>query len=115
MTTGVAHVRKRRYPYHLEGNVYVREKRVDEILNEEIEFIADLDASETLSSVSVDASGPTISAEAVASGQDATDTKVTFTVTGVGSATFTVVTSASRTLERRLRWDGTNDDLTDYT
>ncbi len=113
---GVASIRKRRYPYRYNPSTgeYEREKRIDEVLNDSVEFFQDLDPGETLSSVTVEVSGPTITAETIASGQESTNTKVTFTVTCVGAVTFKVVTSASRTLERLLRFRGTDYDLLDY-
>ena len=110
-----ATMRKHRYPYHIHNGEYVREKRVDEILTEEAEFATELDSGETLSTASFSTDGPTISGTTIASGRDSTNTKVTFTITSTGVATLTVTTSNSRTLERRFRWRGTNDDLDDYT
>jgi hypothetical protein len=110
-----ATLRKKRYPYRMRGNQYVREKRIDEILNEEVEFAPELNSGETLSTASFDSDGPTISSETIASGRDGTNTKVTFTITGVGASVLTVTTSDSRTLERRFRWEGTDDDMDDYS
>ena len=111
----IATVRKHRYPYsYLEGE-YVREKRVDEVLTEEVEFAPELESGETLSTASFSTDGPTISGTTVATGRDGTNTAVTFTITSTGLATLTVTTSNSRTLERRFRWRGTNADLDDYT
>lgn len=104
--------KRRRFPYSYIDGEYVREKRVEETINEEIDFYHELDG-ETISSVEVETSGPTISSETVANGIG-TNTKITFTVDSVGAATFKATTSGGRVLERRLRWKGTNNDLDSY-
>lgn len=108
------YVRKRRYPYSLHGNEYTREKRYDEILTETIDLIGILDSGETLSAATFEDAGPTISGTAIAAGRDGTNTAVAFTITGAGKATLNVTTSGGRTLEIRLNYRASDDDVRDY-
>lgn len=106
-------LRKKRYPFRLVGDEYTREKRTDEVLNEGVDFVDELDG-ETILTATWSVVGPTITGTTITAGRDSTDTKVTFTVTSTGSAVLKVTTSGVRTLERRFRWEGTDNNLEDY-
>ena len=103
----------RRNEWYRDGDVWERQKLREEVLTDEIIFSSDELSGETLSSHSwVNTSGPTISGDAVNGDADG----VTFTITGVGSSTLSVVTSGGRTLRRRLRWYGidVSSNISDY-
>jgi len=99
---------RRRHWYQDHDGVWTRTKREDEVLSETIDFADQLGSGETLSSVTVHDSGPTISSEAVSG------TELTYTVTKTGSVTFRVVTSDSRTLEVELHYRSLDGYATDY-
>lgn len=77
--------------------VWCRHKLEDEILTETVDFTDQLDGEALVTATWDDVSGPAISSTVCASPQ------VTFTITKSGDATL-VVTTATRTLRRELRW-----------
>ena len=87
--------------------VWARQKLEDEILTEEVVLSTEDLAGETVATATWDdVSGPTITGTAVNAGT----TGATFTVTDSGDATL-VLTTATRTLRKRLRWIATDASL----
>ena len=101
MTLRLPPVRNEWYQAHDRFSTWTRQKLREEVLTDEIIFSSDELAGETLSSHEfVNTSGPTISADAINGDSDG----VTFTVTGCGLTTLSVVTSGGRTLRKKLQW-----------
>lgn len=103
---------RRRFFRDVDGYL-TAEKRYDEIVNYELDFSDDLVSGETISSQSWDASGVTISNEAISS-PNGTDTGITFTVTGTGTAEVTVTTSSSQKFQLMLCWEDGDYRNRDY-
>jgi VCBS repeat-containing protein len=80
-------------------------KRKNEVKSYAIDFRGEMETGETISTKTVTASGVTVSASSITTGVDGTNTTVSITVTGSeGTVTVKVVTSSSRTLEKKVRF-----------
>lgn len=97
--TSLARIDRKPAFYDHEG-VETFVKQHDSVLSFSISVADLLSSGETASSVSVEAYGPTISGEAVSSAG-----VITGTVTDSGEAKFTVVTSTSNEIVKRVRWE----------
>lgn len=84
-------------------------KREDEVLHYTFDLADQLDSGETVSAVSWDEDGVTLTNEATSG------TTYSVDVEGTGTAEATITTSSSRTIIKKYRWRGIDTDADDYS